>query len=251
MDDPCVDAYPFTGANLHAMTNDRLPAGSVLSVNLGTAKEFEFTSAPRTGIDKRPVDHPVMVSAPGRKGVAGSGLDGDDVCDRRHHGGDDQAVYAHAREDLDAWQAEIGRPLAGGSFGENLTTTGIDISGAVIGEQWAIGETLVLQVSDPRIPCRTFAGFLAERGWVKRFTQRAEPGTYLRVLTPGPVSAGDDIRIRHRPDHGVTVATAFRAFTTEPDLLALLVGVDDLSPEAKSSVARRAPIELDADAEPA
>lgn len=225
-------------------TDSLLPLGSVLSVNIGRAMEFEFTSAPQTGIDKRPVDHPVMVAAPGRKGVAGSGLAGDDVCDRRHHGGDDQAVYAYAREDLDRWQAELGRALAGGSFGENLTTTGIDITNAVVGEQWAVGETLVLEVSDPRIPCRTFAGFLAEHGWLSRFTQRAEPGTYLRVLTPGPVTAGDHVRVLHRPGHGVSVATAFRALTTEPDLLAQLVGVDALSAEAKASVARRVPIVL-------
>ncbi|MET3803485.1 MOSC domain-containing protein YiiM [Nakamurella sp. UYEF19] len=233
------------------MNNDQtisLPIGSVLSVNLGRAMDMPYTSAPAgTGIDKRPVAHPVMVTAPGRKGVAGSGLAGDDVCDLRHHGGDDQAVYAYAREDLDSWQAEIGRPLPGGSFGENLTTTGIDISNAVVGEQWAVGDTLVLEVSDPRIPCRTFAGFLAERGWIKRFTERAEPGTYLRVITSGEVAAGDRIQVLHRPDHGITVATAFRAFTTEPELLASLVGVEGLSPEAKSSVAKRVPISLDAD----
>lgn len=229
------------------MTTAAPPHGFVLSVNLGRALQVPYSSAPFTGIDKRPVDHPVMVSAPGLKGVAGSGLAGDDVCDRRHHGGNDQAVYAYAREDLDTWQAEIGRPLVCGSFGENVTTTGIDISRAVIGEQWVVGETLVLEVSDPRIPCRTFAGFLAERGWVKRFTERAAPGTYLRVITPGEVAAGDEIRVRHQPGHGVSVAIAFRAFTREPDLLASLVGVQGLSPEAQSSVAERATITLDTD----
>ncbi len=227
--------------------DDRLPSGSVLSVNLGRATAAEYASAGRTGIDKRPVDHPVLVAAPGPKHRFGGGLAGDDIFDLRHHGGDDQAVYAYAREDLDRWAAELGRALPSGSFGENLTTSGIDISGAVVGEQWAVGDSLVLQVSDPRIPCRTFAGFLAERGWVKKFTQRAEPGTYLRVLTPGPVSAGDEIRVFHRPHHGVTVATAFRAFTTEPDLLAALVGVADLSPEARGAVARRAAVPLDSD----
>ncbi|SDP42339.1 MOSC domain-containing protein YiiM [Nakamurella panacisegetis] len=218
----------------------------MLSVNIGRAMEFEHTSASHTGIDKRPVDHPVMVTAPGPKHVAGSGLAGDDVCDRRHHGGDDQAVYAYAREDLDTWSAELGRDLPSGCFGENLTTIGLDITNAVVGERWAVGDTLVLQVSDPRIPCRTFAGFLGEAGWVKRFTERSAPGTYLRVITPGPVGAGDAIRVVDRPDHGVTVRVAFRALTVEPALLARLVGVDGLSDEAKRSVARRAPIELDA-----
>lgn len=218
----------------------------VQSVNIGRAMEFEYTSASQTGIDKRPVAHPVMVSAPGPKHHAGSGLAGDDVCDLRHHGGNDQAVYAFAREDLDSWSAELGRHLPDGGFGENLTTVGLDITNAVVGEQWAVGDTLVLEVSDPRIPCRTFAGFLSEQGWIKRFTQRAEPGTYLRVITPGPVSAGDRIRIINRPDHGVTVSTAFRAFTGQPELLAALVGIRGLSPEAELVVAHRTRIELDA-----
>ena len=212
---------------------------SVLSVNVGHAIPFEHASIGRTGIDKRPVDHAVQVSAPGPKHVGGSGLAGDDICDLRHHGGKDQAVYAYAREDLDRWAAELGHPLASGCFGENLTTTGLELGTSIVGERWAIGDTLVLEISDPRIPCRTFAGFLDERGWIRRFTQRAESGTYLRVLSPGPVTAGDEIRILHRPDHGVTVATVFRAFTTESDLLARLVGVEALSAEAKSVVARR------------
>lgn len=162
---------------------------TIESVNVGRARPTEHTSAPsgRSGIDKRPVTAPVQVTAPGGpKGTAGSGLAGDSVCDTRHHGGDDQAVYAFAREDLDRWSHELGRPLANGCFGENLTTRGLDITGALVGERWLIGGGLLLEVSDPRIPCRTFAGFLDERGWVRRFTARGAPGTYLRVIEPGP-----------------------------------------------------------------
>ena len=213
---------------------------AVLSVNVGRVMASEHASASYTGIDKRPVQHPVLVRAPGPKHVGGSGLAGDDVFDLRHHGGNDQAVYAYAREDLDRWAAEFGHPVSSGGFGENLTTVGVDIGRTIVGERWAIGDTLLLEVSDPRIPCRTFAGFLGERGWIKRFTARAESGTYLRVLQPGPVSAGDEIRVLHRPDHGVTVATVFRAFTTESDLLAKLVDVQALSAEAKATIARRA-----------
>lgn len=225
-----------------------IPASpAVLSVNIGKASRFEFKPGSATGIYKRSVDHPVLVTAPGPKHVAGSGLSGDDVCDRRHHGGNDQAVYAYAREDLDGWAAELGRSLPNGCFGENLTTVGIDISAATVGERWAVGETLVLEISDPRIPCRTFAGFLAERGWIKRFTERATPGTYLRVVSPGPVSAGDAISIVHRPAHHVSVATAFRAFTTAPHLLGQLVGVETFSAEARATIGRRAPAAVDAD----
>ncbi|MBX9396984.1 MOSC domain-containing protein [Streptomyces sp. TRM72054] len=210
----------------------------LLSVNLGRAKAVTYTDHPDgvTGIDKRPVDEPVRVAAPGPKGIGASGLAGDAVCHTRHHGGDDQAVYAVAREDLDAWERELGRTLTNGSFGENLTTSGIDVSGALIGERWRIGRDVVLEVTSGRIPCRTFQSHLGEPGWVKRFTQRGAPGAYLRVITPGEVRASDPIEIVHRPDHDVTVALQFRAVTTERALLPrLLAAGEALHPESREA----------------
>ncbi|MER6344416.1 MOSC domain-containing protein [Streptomyces sp. NPDC001595] len=206
----------------------------LLSVNLGRARSVSYTDQPQglTGIDKRPVDGPVRVAAPGPKGVGASGLAGDAVCDTRHHGGDDQAVYAVAREDLDDWERELGRPLANGAFGENLTTSGLDVSGALIGERWRIGPRVVLEVTSGRIPCLTFQGHLGERGWVKRFTRRGAPGAYLRVIEPGEIRAGDAVEIVHRPGHDVTVALQFRAVTTERELLPrLLAAGEALHPE--------------------
>ena len=100
------------------------------------------------------------------------GLVGDRVYDVNHHGGPDQAVYAYAREDLDRWEAELGRPLANGNFGENLTTADLDVNGALIGERWRIGPDVVLEVSCPRIPCATFQAAGA-CGWIKRSPGRA------------------------------------------------------------------------------
>jgi MOSC domain-containing protein YiiM len=207
----------------------------LLSVNLGRAKAVPYTDNPEgvTGIDKRPVAGPVRVAVPGPKGVGGSGLAGDAVCKLEHHGGDDQAVYAMAREDLDAWERELGRTLADGAFGENLTTAGLDVCGARIGERWRIGPEVVLEVTCGRIPCRTFQGHLGEKGWVKRFTQRGAPGAYLRVIEPGEIRAGDAIEVVHRPGHDVTVALQFRAVTTERTLLPrLLAAGEALHPEA-------------------
>ncbi|MEV5342291.1 MOSC domain-containing protein [Streptomyces sp. NPDC052676] len=206
----------------------------LLSVNLGRPRTVSYTDHPDgvTGIDKRPVDGPVRVAAPGPGGAGASGLAGDAVCDTRHHGGDDQAVYAVAREDLDAWERELGRALGNGSFGENLTTSGLDVSGARIGERWRVGPRVVLEVTSARIPCRTFQGHLGERGWVKRFTRQGAPGAYLRVIEPGEIRAGDAIEIVHRPDHDITVALQFRAVTTERELLPrLLAAGEALHPE--------------------
>ncbi|SEC68918.1 MOSC domain-containing protein [Streptomyces sp. TLI_105] len=195
---------------------------TLLSVNVGRARPVEYTDAASgmTGIDKRPVEGPVRIEAPGAPGVGASGVAGDAVCDLRFHGGDDRAAYAFAREDMDLWERELGRELANGSFGENLTTRGLDVNGALIGERWRIGEEVVLEVTGGRIPCRTFAGFVEEKGWVKRFTQsQAGPGALLRVIVPGEVRAGDPITVLHRPDHDITVALLHRAATTERALL--------------------------------
>lgn len=206
----------------------------VLSVNIGLPHSAERKEAPVTGIDKHPADGPVTVAAPGPKGTGGSALAGDTVGDLRHHGGDDQAVYAFAREDLDRWQAELGRPLSNGVFGENLTTSGVDVNGALIGERWRVGPDLLIEVTSGRIPCRTFARWLGERGWIKRFTADAAPGAYLRVLEPGAIRAGDPITVEHRPDHDVTVSLAFRAVTLEPELLPrVLEAGEALHPETR------------------
>ncbi|MFF2329880.1 MULTISPECIES: MOSC domain-containing protein [unclassified Streptomyces] len=208
----------------------------LLTVNVGRPKAVDYTEAPGgvTGMDKRPADGPVRVTDPGPKGTGGSGLAGDAVCHLRHHGGSDQAVYAFAREELDVWERELGRPLANGVFGENLTTSGLDVSGAKIGERWRIGADLVLEVTSGRIPCRTFADHLDEKRWVKRFTQAASPGAYLRVVTPGEIRAGDPVEIVHRPAHDVTVTLQFLATTTRRELLPrMLAAGDALHPETR------------------
>jgi MOSC domain-containing protein YiiM len=211
----------------------------VLSVNVGRPRPNPWKGLAATGIDKRPVDGPVAVSEPGPKGTGAVGLAGDRVYDIQHHGGSDQAVYAYAREDLDRWETEFGRPLPNGCFGENLTTTGIDVNAARIGERWRIGPDVVLEVSCPRIPCATFQGWLETAGWIKRFVRAAVPGPYLRVVEVGELRRGDRIQIIHRPDHDVTVELAFRALTTEPTLLGRLRAAEALPREARATIERR------------
>ncbi len=213
---------------------------TVLSVNVGRERPNPHKESVTTGIDKRPVQDAVLVRAPGSKADGlGSGLVGDVIGDRTVHGGDDQAVYAYARESLDTWAEELGRELTSGVFGENLTTTGLDVDGALIGERWAVGDELVLQVTSPRVPCATFQGWLEEQHWVKRFTAAARPGTYLRVVTPGHVRAGDEVRVVHRPDHDVTTSLVFRAYLGEPDLIPAVLVAEDLPAEDRAELEAR------------
>ena len=178
----------------------------------------------RTGIGKHPVAGPARI---GPGGVAG-----DEIGDTEHHGGIDQAVYAFAREDYAHWEAELGRPLAAGAFGENLTTLGMDVQGARIGERWRVGGSL-LEVAGVRIPCATFAESIDEPHWVRRFTEHGVPGAYLRVIEPGDARAGDPIFLAEARPHDLTVGYAFRAATTEPELLPALAAEQRLGRELR------------------
>jgi MOSC domain-containing protein YiiM len=213
----------------------------ILSVNLARPRPSPDKGALSTGIDKQPTNSAVGVRTPGpmHDGL-GSGLIGDMIGDRNNHGGNDQAVYAYAREDLDTWQSTLGRELTNGIFGENLTTSGLDVTGAVIGERWRIGlDGLLLEVSRPRIPCRTFAEWLAVQGWVKTFTAAAVPGAYLRIVEPGTVRAGDPIEVIDRPDHNVTIGMVFRAITLEPELLPRILDAHALADGVKHTALQR------------
>lgn len=215
-------------------------AVKVLSVNVGRPRPDPGKETGTTNIDKRPVDGPVAVTAPGPKGTGAVGLVGDRTYDVKHHGGADQAVYAYAREDLDGWEAELGRSLANGVFGESLTTAGVAVNGAVIGERWRVGPDVVLEVSGARIPCATFQSWLGRRGWVRRFTAAALPGAFLRVIEPGDIRAADPVEIVHWPDHDVTVALVFRALTRQPELLPRLLAAGALPAEIRELARKRA-----------
>ncbi|WP_238343117.1 MOSC domain-containing protein [Nocardioides cynanchi] len=207
----------------------------VQSVNVGRAEPNPWKAGLLTGIGKRPTSGPVEVRAPGPKGSGlGSGLVGDYVGDTLHHGGDTQAVYAFAREDLDRWAERLGRELPDGFFGENLTTVGIDVADARIGEVWRIGDEVELRVTAPRIPCSTFRGWTGEQGWLRTFTLDARPGTYLEIVAPGPIASGDALLVVRRPEHDVSVSLAFRAMTVERGLAPRLAAArEDMTDELR------------------
>jgi MOSC domain-containing protein YiiM len=189
----------------------------IVSVNTGSIADLVISGKPgQSAIDKRPVRGRVLV---GLLGVVG-----DDHADVEHHGGTDQAVYAYAREDLDWWTEQLGREMRNGAFGENVTTTGLDITTALIGETWRMGSAVV-QVTSPRIPCATFQSWTGERHWVKRFAVAGRPGAYLRVVTEGQIAAGDEVEVLGRPEQQVTVAEAMRAFYGDPDVMRVLLTV--------------------------
>ncbi|MGW0806757.1 MOSC domain-containing protein [Nonomuraea sp. NPDC002799] len=204
----------------------------IVSVNVGTPVEAGWAGKDgRTAIDKRAVTHRVAVLA--------NGLTGDGRADQEHHGSLDQAVYAYAREDYDWWERELGRDLRDGRFGENLTTSGLDVNGAVIGELWRVG-SVVLEVSGPRIPCVVFRNWMDEPGWLKRFTQAGRPGAYLKVVELGELGVGDEVEIVSRPESGVTVREGFRAWHGDKDALRAILAIPGHDPQW-DEIAERVP----------
>lgn len=190
----------------------------MISVNTGPGRDAGWAGRlQRTAIDKRPADGPVPVGT--------LGLGGDEQVDKDNHGGPDKAVYVYAREDLDWWVERLGRDLRNGMFGENVTTTGLDVTGALIGEIWRLGSALV-QVAEVRIPCVVFQNWLGEEHFVKRFAGAARPGAMLRVLEEGLVAAGDPVEVLSRPAERVTVAEAMRAYYGDAGLMRRLLRVE-------------------------
>ena len=133
-------------------------------------------------------------------------------------------------------------------FGENITTGGLEVTGALIGEVWRLGSAVV-QVTSPRIPCAVFAGWMDEGQWVKRFAEAGRTGAYLRVLEEGQVSAGDPVEVLARPAMRVTIAESARAYYGDTELMRRLLLVEGRSSkwdEIAASVLGRAASHADA-----
>lgn len=193
---------------------------AVASVNVGRVRTVSLRGEPvRTAIWKSPVAGPVA--------VRGVNLAGDTQADRSVHGGPDKAVYAYAAEDLAWWAAQLDRPVEPGTFGENLTTRGIDLAAATIGDRWAVGTT-VLEISQPRIPCYKLGIRMDDPRFPVRFAQSARPGAYLRIVAEGDIAAGDTIRVGAKAGHGVTIGLVERAYHADRSLLPRLLDAPEL-----------------------
>jgi MOSC domain-containing protein YiiM len=194
--------------------------GHLRSVNVGAVRQVELAGRPQTtAIWKLPVS--------GRVAVRGVNLVGDEQADRRVHGGPDRAVYAYAREDYAWWERQLGRRLDPGTFGENLTTEGIQVTGALVGERWQVG-SVVLQVTSPRVPCWKLGGRMGDPRFPRRFAAAGRPGAYLAILEEGQVGAGDRIQVVHRPQHGVTVALVAASYHRDRRLAASMLAAAEL-----------------------
>lgn len=180
----------------------------LISVNLGHERPIQNGKpSGKSGIFKLPTDQTVRVTT--------EGLGDDVICDRRNHAGPDQAVYVYGQPDYDWWSRELGRELAPGTFGENLTVAELESARLSVGDRLKIGQ-VVLQVTAARIPCATLAARMEDPAFVKRFRHGERPGVYCRVLQEGALRASDPVQLEPYPGETITILEMFRDWY-EPD----------------------------------
>ena len=205
----------------------------LVSVNVGRPRPVDTgRRVVLSAIWKRPVE--------GRVAVRGVNVEGDGQADRSVHGGPDKAVYAYAAEETRAWEDELGRSLGSSAFGENLTVEGLDVSGALLGERWRVGTTL-LEVAQPRLPCFKLGLKMGDPAFVRRFARASRPGAYLRIVEEGEIGAGDavDVEIDTLPEHGVSVRMVADSILVDPGLVPQVLEAEQLLPEMRDWLTRR------------
>ena len=176
----------------------------LLSVNLGQPRELQIgRTVQRTGIFKETIPHPVQVNS--------LGLTGDFIASKKHHGGPDQAIYIYTQPDYDWWAEQLGRPLAPGSFGDNLTISELLSAPVAAGDRLTIG-SVIFEATSPRIPCSTLATRMGDPAFVKRFRQAEHPGIYCRVIQTGTIEAGQAVTYTPYPGERVTMLEQFRDY---------------------------------------
>ncbi|MEN8145591.1 MAG: MOSC domain-containing protein [Gemmatimonadota bacterium] len=180
--------------------------GSVVSVNRGAVQVLHWRGRDyETGFIKTPVDEPVPVGP--------LGLEGDEQANLTAHGGLHKAVYLYPREHYDAWMRELAlSELPAGSFGENLTVTGVDEGELQLGDVLQVGG-LQLLATEPRLPCMKLSVRFAREDMRERFSASRRSGAYFSVEAEGIVTAGDAIERIHVSASGWSVQAAFEVLT--------------------------------------
>jgi MOSC domain-containing protein YiiM len=173
----------------------------IFSVNIGKPETIEIgNKAVTTGIFKHPIQ--------GKVSINNQGVVGDTVADTTRHGGVDQAVYLYSAEDYAWWAAELQKDVPIGMLGENLTLSSFGTIPLRVGDRIHIN-TILLEITFPRIPCATLGARMGDAGFVQRFIQAQRPGVYARVLEAGELQVGDAVDILPRPHNFPTVTELY------------------------------------------
>ncbi len=176
----------------------------IVSLNIGLPKtEIFFGKEILTGICKNPVSGPVRL---GR-----IGFEGDGVGDTKHHGGPDKAVCLYSFDHYPYWKDVLGISLPAAAFGENLTISGLTEKDVCIGDIFQIGSAVV-QVTQPRQPCKTLAARYGRTDMVKLVVDSGRTGFYCCVLGEGFVEKHSPFTLKVRDHHEITIAFANKIY---------------------------------------
>lgn len=180
----------------------------LISVNIGEERTLHRKDrTAQTGIFKLPTDKPTTVTK--------LGLEGDVIISTENHGGPDQAIYIYGGADYAWWINELGKELAPGTFGENLTVSGLGSAQFNIGDYLHISDA-TLQVTAPRIPCGTFAARMADSQWVKKFRHAERPGLYCRVIKEGIIKTSDIVMVEKYTGETLSLIETYQAAYQRP-----------------------------------
>jgi MOSC domain-containing protein YiiM len=184
-------------------------AGRVVSVRVGKVTAYERPVWDH--VQARPYETAFRkAEAMGPVHVGPLGLEGDEQADKKHHGGPHMAVLMYSESHYPGWRLVEGLAEMGpGGFGENLTVSGFDETQVCIGDVLEVGGAR-LQVASPRAPCADISRRWDREWLLKKVVERRHTGWYLRVLSPGVVRAGDDVRRLERPHSGWTIDRILR-----------------------------------------
>ncbi len=159
----------------------------VESINLAQKTTINHSgNLVETGIFKKPTYNSVDITK--------LGLHGDVIADTEVHGGADQAVYLYSQTDYKWWTNELGKPIAPGTFGENLTISDFTTEALLIGD-WLRINNVLLEISAPRTPCYKLSTRMEDAEFLKTFVKAVKPGAYARVLNEGTVNIGDEVTL--------------------------------------------------------
>ncbi len=181
----------------------------LISVNIGSERtQPKGDGLETTGIYKTPTLDPVKIEA--------LGIGDDFICDKKNHGGLDQAIYVYGVTDYEWWSKELGREVEPGTFGENLTISDLESAKFNIGDRLHVGG-VILEITAPRIPCSTLARRMQDSHFVKQYRHAERPGLYCRVLREGVVETGDEVAVERFIGEAVTIGQAFRDYYEKLD----------------------------------
>jgi len=174
----------------------------LISINIGKERQQQRKDhIETTGIYKMPAYGPIEIKS--------LGIEGDAICDTKNHGGPDQALYIYGGGDYKWWSDELGKELAPGTFGDNLTISDLESAAFNVGDTIHVGEVIV-QVTSPRIPCGTFATRMGDPQWVKKFRAAERPGLYVRVIKEGVIKAGDPVTVEKYTGEALSILQMYR-----------------------------------------